>query len=53
MIRKYYQNEPKFKGVHSRNNLPDIVKDGAYVVNLDEHKSVGTHWITLYAMLVA
>ena len=27
-IRKYYQNEPKFNGVYSRNNLPKI-KDGA------------------------
>ena len=53
MIQKYYQNEPKFKGVHSRNNLSNIVKDRAYVVNLDEHKSIGTLWITLYAMLVA
>ena len=21
-IQKYYQNEPKFKGLYSRNNLP-------------------------------
>ena len=34
-------------GVYSRNNLPKI-KDGAYVINLDEFKSVGTHWIALY-----
>ena len=33
-IRKYYQNEPKFKGVYSRNNLSKI-KDEAYVINLD------------------
>ena len=33
-IQKYYQNEPKFNGVYSRNNLPKI-KDGAYVINLD------------------
>ena len=31
----------------SRNNLP-IIKDGVYVINLDEYKSVGTHWIALY-----
>ena len=30
----------------SRNNLPKI-KGGAYV-NLDEFKSIGTHWIALY-----
>ena len=23
-IQKYYQNEPKFNGVYSRNNLPKI-----------------------------
>ena len=33
--QKYYQNEPKFNGVYSRNNLVKR-KDGAYVVNLDE-----------------
>ena len=31
-IEKYYQNEPKFNGVYSRNNLPKI-KDGAYVIS--------------------
>ena len=44
---KYYQNEPKFNGIYSRNNLPKV-KDGAYVTNFDEYKSVGTHWIALY-----
>ena len=48
-IQKYYQNEPKFKGIHSRNNLPNTMKDGYYVINLDEYKSIGTHWIALYA----
>ena len=46
-IQMYYQNEPKFNGFYSRNNLPEI-KDGAYVINLDEHKSIGTHWINFY-----
>ena len=46
-IQKFYQNEPKFNGVYSRNNLPKI-NDGAYVINLDEFKSVGTNWIGLY-----
>ena len=53
-IQKYYQNdvqvssqnEPKFNGVYSRNNLLRI-KDGAYVKNLDELKSIGAHWIAL------
>ena len=45
--KKYYQNEPKFNGVYSRDNLPKI-KDGAYVINLDEYSDVGTHWVALY-----
>ena len=46
-IQKYYQNEPKFIGVYLRNNLPKI-KDGANVINLNEFKSIGTHWTALY-----
>ena len=46
-IQKYYQNEPRFNGVYSRDNLPKI-KDGAYVINLDEYSDIGTHWIALY-----
>ena len=45
-IRKYYQNEPKLNGVYLRNNLSKI-KNGAYIINLDEYESIGTHWIAL------
>ena len=45
--QKCYQNEPKFNGVYSRNNLPKI-KNGEYPINLDEHESVGTHWIAFH-----
>ena len=45
--QKYYQKEPKFNGVYSRNNLPKI-KDGVYVKNLDGIKSIGPHWMALY-----
>ena len=45
-IQKYYQNKPKCNGVYSRNNLPKI-KEGAYVINLHEYKSIGTPWIAL------
>ena len=47
-IRKYYENEPRFNGVYSRNNLPKKVKDGAYITNLDEYAGVGTHWVALF-----
>ena len=33
-MQNHYRNEPKFNGIYSRNNLPEI-KDGAYVRNLD------------------
>ena len=35
-IQKYYQNEPRFNGVYSRDNLPDKIRHWAYVTNLDE-----------------
>ena len=47
-IQMYYQNEPRFNGFYSRDNLPDKIKDGAYVINLDEYSDIGTHWIALY-----
>ena len=47
-IQKYYKNEPRFNGVFPRNNLPKKIKDGAYIINLDEYADVGTHWIALF-----
>ena len=46
-IQRCYQNEPKFNGVYSRNNIPEI-RDRIYVINLDEYKSIGANWIALY-----
>ena len=45
---KYYENESRFNGVYSRDNLPNKIKDGAYVINLDEHSDIGTHWIAFW-----
>ena len=49
-IQMHYRNEPKLNGVYSRNNLPKIKdgEDGSCVINLDEYKSIGKHWIALY-----
>ena len=51
-IQKYYQKEPRFNGIYSRDNLPERnsveIKDGAYIINLDEYSDVGTHWVALY-----
>ena len=53
-IQAYYQNERRFNGVFSRDNLPNNnnnnnnnnnIKNGAYVINLDEYRDIGTHWV--------
>ena len=46
-IQKYYQNESRFNGVYSRDNLPKI-KDGSYVIYFDEYSDIGIHWVALY-----
>ena len=47
-VQEYYQNEPRFNRVFSRDNLPNNIKNGAYVINLDEYHDIGTHWVALY-----
>ena len=49
-MRKYYQDKPRFNEVYLRDNLPNKIKDGAYVINLDEYSDIRTHWIDLYAL---
>ena len=47
-IQKYYKTESRFNGVFSRNNLLKKIKNGAYVINLDEFANVAIHWIALF-----
>ena len=47
-ISEYYVSELRFNGVYSRNNLPNKIKKGAYIINLDEYENTGTHWIALF-----
>ena len=47
-IQKYYRNEPRFNGVYSRNNLPEKIKDGTCLINLDEYVDVGTYGTVLF-----
>ena len=51
-IKEYYENEPRFNGVYSGDNPPKIIKNGAYVINLDEYADVGTHWVALYVKIM-
>ena len=47
-ISEYYKNEPRFNGVYSRSSLPNKIKKGVYVINLDEYENTGTHWLSLF-----
>ena len=49
-MQRYYQNEARFNGVYSRDNLPDKIKDEAYVINIDEYSDIGTYWTASYAL---
>ena len=46
-IEAYYQSEHRFNGVYSTDNLPGKIKDGAYVINLNEYSDIETHWVSL------
>ena len=46
-MTKYFNYEPRFNDVFSRNNLSRI-RDGAYVTNLDNKKSKRIHWASLF-----
>ena len=47
-IQKYYQNESRFDGVYSINNLLKKMKEGTYETNFDGYAEVGTNWIALF-----
>ena len=47
-IKKNYQNEPRFNGVYSRDNLPNKINDVVYIIYLDEYSDTWTHWTTLH-----
>ena len=46
-LQKYDQNESRFNGVYSRDNLQKIT-NGEYITNFDEYSDIGTHWVALY-----
>ena len=39
----------RFNEVYLCDNLPDKIKDGSNVINLDEYADIGTRWIVLYS----
>ena len=49
-VSKYYEIDCRFNGVYSKDNISDKIKDGTYVIYLDEYSDIGTPWIVLYAL---
>jgi hypothetical protein len=38
-----------FGGVYSKDQLPELIKDKFYIVNLQDHdEGAGTHWTAFY-----
>ena len=50
--KNHCENEPRFNGVFSRDNLPERsfteIKNEAYIINLNEYSDIGTHWVALH-----
>ena len=47
-IQRYYQNEPRFNAVYSRDNLPNNIKDGAwgaYLMNILIFELIGLLYV--------
>ena len=47
-MQMYYQNELRFNGVYSRDNLPEKIKYRVYVINIGEYSEIESHWIALF-----
>ena len=47
-MQEYCENEPRFNGIYSRDNLPNKIEPEAYIINLDKYADVGTYWVSLY-----
>ena len=43
-----YVKIKNFHGVYSRDKIINCTKEGFYVVNLDDNKGPGTHWVGLH-----
>ena len=46
---KYFNYDPRFNGVFSRDNLPRM-KDGAYIINLNDKQSEVRHWVSFFIL---
>jgi hypothetical protein len=47
-IKKSLKNNTEFRGVYMKDELPNKLKKGFYVLNLDTSDHCGTHWTVFY-----
>ena len=40
----------KLNGIYMKDDLPSNVKDGNYILNLQNHDQVGTHWVGFFKL---
>ena len=46
-IRGYLENIQMFRGVFPSDRLPLNPENGIYIVNFDNSKNPGTHWVSI------
>ena len=51
-LQRYYQNEPRFRGVCLRKSLLKNVKDGLFVINFSKYYGIVTYWVDCYILIV-
>ena len=44
--KNYYNNNNNNNNNNDNNN--NSIKNGTYIINLDEYRNIGTHWVALY-----
>ena len=48
LVEIMYLNNSSSSSSNNNNNNNNNIKNGAYVINLDEYRDIGTHWVALY-----
>jgi len=48
LIQLSKENNIPLNGIYSRDNIPKLLNDGWYIINLDRQNAIGTHWTTFY-----
>ena len=47
-IIEYFKDETRFNGLYSKDSLPKTIKNGGYIINLQDEIGPGTHWVALF-----